>query len=81
MILDWEISRSCSAGGSDLGTTFLNVGSGSENIYGTNDRDDIQDSSSYQSPEQGGGEDRIDLGEPESISHSTASTIPMELPG
>jgi hypothetical protein len=65
--------------GSDLGTPFCNIGSGK--IYGTNDRDDIQDSSSYQSPEQVGGEDRIDLGEPESISHSTASTIPMELPG
>jgi hypothetical protein len=65
----------------DLETPFCKVGSGSEKMYGINDRDNIQDSSSYQSPEQGGGEDRIDLGEPESISHSTASTIPMELPG
>ncbi len=80
MHFDWGNFKVLFSDGSDLGTPFLNVGFGSENIYGINDRD-IQDSSSYQSPEQGGGEDRIDLGEPESISHSTASTIPMELPG
>jgi hypothetical protein len=69
---------SCSATIQIFEQHFLTSDSDKKKIY---DRDDIQDSSSYQSPEQGGGEDRIDLGEPESISHSTASTIPMELPG